>query len=127
MWIIPEDTKIVTLKVNKETPQSLHERYGHIAFETLKSLPEAKGLSGPGNGTCTVCLKGKSTKPASKPSPIGTIRTSRILERKHMDLIGPLKPWLGKEFILTIMDDYSRYCGAIPIRTKGEVREKAQQ
>lgn len=44
-----------------------------------------------------------------------------------MDLIGPLKPWLGKEFILTIMDDYSRYCGAIPIRTKGEASEKAQE
>ena len=127
MWIIPEDTKIITFKVNKETLQGLHERYGHISFETLKSLPEAKGLSGPGTGTCTACLKSKSTKPASKPSPVGTIRTSRILERTHMDLIGPLKPWLGKEFILTIMDDYSRYCGAIPIRTKGEASEKAQE
>ena len=127
MWIIPEDTKIVTLKVNKETLQGLHERYGHISFETLKSLPEAKGLSGPGTGTCTAYLKSKSTKPASKPSPVGRIRTSRILERTHMDLIGPLKPCLGKEFILTIMDDYSRYCGAIPIRTKGEASEKAQE
>ena len=127
MWIIPEDTKIVTLKVNKETLQDLHERYGHISFDTLKTLPEAKGLSGPETGTCTACLKSKSTKPASKPSPIGTIRTSRILERIHMDLIGPLKPWLGKEYILTIMDDYSRYCGAIPIRTKGEASEKAQE
>ena len=127
MWVIPEDTKIITLKVNKETLQGLHERYGHISFDNLKNLPEAKGLPGTGTGTCTACLESKSTKPASKPSPIGTIRTKRILERIHMDLIGPLKPWLGKEFILTIMDDYSRYCGAIAIRTKGEASEKAQE
>ena len=48
MWIVPEDTKIVTLKVNKETLQGLHERYAHISFDTLKTLPEAKGLSGSG-------------------------------------------------------------------------------
>ena len=125
IWIIPEDTKIVTLKVNKETLQELHERYGHISFDTLRSLPEAKGLLE--TETCTACLKSKSIKPASKPSLIGTVRTSRILERAHMDLIGSLKPWLGKEYILTIMDDYSRYCGAIPIRTKGEASEKAQE
>ena len=77
MWIIPDDTKIVTLKVNKETLQGLHERYGHISFDTLKSLPEAKGLSGSGTGTCTACLKSKSINPPSKPSPVGLIRTTK--------------------------------------------------
>ena len=128
MWIIPEDTKIVTLKVNKETLQDLHERYGHISFETLKSLPEAKELSGPGTGTCTACLKGKSINPPSKPSPIGPIRTTKILERIHADLIGPLsKEWLGKKYILTIMDDFSRYCTAIPIRDKTHASDKTKE
>ena len=126
MWIIPEDTKIVTLKVNKETLQGLHERYGHISFDTLKFLPEAKGLSG--TGTCTACLKGKSTNPPSKPSPVGPIRTFRVMERIHTDLIGPLpKEWLGKKYILTILDDYSRYCTAIPIRNKTQASEKTKE
>ena len=128
MWIIPEDTKIVTLKVNKETLQGLHERYGHISFDTLKSLPEAKGLSGPGTGTCTACLKSKSTNPPSKPSPVGPIRTTKVLERIHADLIGPLsKEWLGKKYILTIMDDFSRYCTAIPIHDKTQASEKTKE
>ena len=128
MWIIPEDTKIVTLKVNKETLQDLHERYGHISFDTLKSVPEAKGLSGSGTGTCTACLKAKSTNPPSKPSPVGPIRTTRVLERIHADLIGPLsKEWLGKKYILTIMDDFSRYCTAIPIRDKTHASEKTKE
>ena len=126
MWIIPEDTKIVTLKVNKETLQGLHERYGHISFDTLRSLPEAKNLSG--TGTCTACLKGKSTNPPSKPSPVGSIRTTRVLERIHADLIGPLsKEWLGKKYILTILDDYSRYCTAIPIRDKTHASDKTKE
>ena len=128
MWIIPEDTKIVTLKVNKETLQGLHERYGHISFDTLKSLPEAKGLSGSGTGTCTACLKSKSVNPPSKPSPVGSIRTTKVLERIHADLIGPLsKEWLGKKYILTIMDDFSRYCTAIPIRDKTHASEKTKE
>ena len=126
MWIMPEDTKIVTFKVNKETLQSLHERYGHISFDTLKTLPETKGLSG--SGTCTACLKGKSTNPPSKPSPVGPIRTTRVMERIYADLIGPLsKEWLGKKYILTILDDYSRYCTAIPIRDKTQASEKTKE
>ena len=126
MWIIPEDTKIVTLKVNKETLQGLHERYGHISFDSLKTLPEAKGLSG--TGTCTACLKGKSTNPPSKLSPVGPIRTNRTMERIHADLIGPLsKEWLGKKYILTIMDDFSRYCTAIPIHDKTHASEKTKE
>ena len=42
MWIVPEDTKIVTLKINKQTLQDLHERYGHISFDTLKPYPKPK-------------------------------------------------------------------------------------
>ena len=128
MWIVPEDTKIVTLRINKETLQSLHERYGHISFDTLKSLPEAKGISGPGTGTCTACLKSKSVNPSSKTSPVGQIRTTKVLERIHADLIGPLsKRWLGKKYILTIMDDFSRYCTAIPIRDKTHASEKTKE
>ena len=128
MWVIPEDTKIVTLKVNKETLQGLHERYGHISFETLKSLPEAKGLSGLGTGTCMACLKSKSTNPPSKPSPVGPIRTTKTMEQIHADLIGPLsKEWLGKKYILTVMDDFSRYCTAIPIRDKTHASEKTKE
>ena len=74
------------------------------------------------------CLKSKSTNPPSKPSPVGPIRTTRVLERIHADLIGPLsKEWLGKKYILTILDDFSRYCTAIPIRDKTHASEKTKE
>ena len=45
LWIDPDDitktlNKIVILKVNSNKLQELHERYGHISFTTLKTLPE---------------------------------------------------------------------------------------
>ena len=129
MWIKPDGpTKIVTLKVNKVTLQDLHERYGHISYPSLLSLPEAKKVIDLGTRTCNGCLYGKSTQPASKASSSGSIRTTRILERIYSDLIGPLpKQWLGKSYILTAMDDYSRFCTAIPIKDKGEASEKLKE
>jgi hypothetical protein len=101
----------------------LHERYGHISFDTLKSLPEAQKFRGTSAPKCEACIIGKSTKPSAKATKgIPTIRSTKALERIHADLIGPLKVWLGKRYILTIIDDFTRYCGAIPIRAKSDTK-----
>ena len=37
--------------------------------------------------------------------------------------VGPFtKVWLGKRYVLTIIDDYTRYCGAIPIHAKSDTK-----
>ena len=129
MWIKLEDTLTNTyVSVNKVTLMDLHERYGHISFDTLKSLPEALPLRGKTNPpVCEACIKGKSTKPPARKAE-KQVRSNKVLERLHTDLIGPFsKEWLGKKYVLTAMDDYSRYCTAIPIKaksdTKGALRE----
>lgn len=38
IWIKPDNKEVV--KVNKVTIMELHERYGYISFDTLKSLVE---------------------------------------------------------------------------------------
>ena len=135
MWIKPDGpqgpnsqpTKVVSLKVNKVTLQDLHERYGHISYSSLLSLPEAKKVIDLGTRTCNPCLYGKSTQPGSKENP-KPIRTQRVFERVYADLIGPLpKQWLRKSYILTAMDDYSRFCTAIPIKDKREASEKLKE
>ena len=103
LWIKPDDLKIptkreptkekriITLKVDSNKLQELHERYGHLSFPTLKKLPEAKDISPEefARAECIACIKGKSTKPGAKPSEI--TRTQEILERIHCDLIGPME------------------------------------
>ena len=134
LWVKPDDLKeqkekrIVVLKVNSNKLQELHERYGHISFLTLKRLPETKDIP-PEEFTkaeCIACIKGKSTKPMAKSDL--AIRTQEVLERIHCDLIGPMETeWLGKKYVLTIIDDFSRYCIAIPIRAKSDTTEILKQ
>ena len=107
MWIKPTDTYV---SVNKVTLMDLHERYGHISFDTLKSFPElAQKYHRKSAPKCEACIAGKSVKP-SKGTPKEQqtrIRSKQPLERLRADLIGPFaKEWLGKKYALTIMDDY---------------------
>ena len=130
MWIEPEDKLTDTyVSVNKVTLMDLHERYGHISFDTLKSLPEGQKYHGKSAPKCEACIAGKSVKPSIKtPKEQTRIRSKQPLEWLHADLIGPFaKEWLGKKYTLTMMDDYSRYCIAIPIRAKSDTKEKVKQ
>lgn len=106
----------------------LYERYGYISFDSLKSLPEGQKFRHIANPPiCEACIAGKSIKPLARRTE-KPIWSNQPLERIHADLIGPFnKEWLGKKYTLTMMDDFSRYCIAIPIRsetdTTGYVKE----
>jgi transposase InsO family protein len=80
-----------------------------------------------GKGICGPCQLGKQTRAAHKKT--SGILTSRNLELLHMDLIGPTRTASlgGKRYILVIVDDFSRYTWAIPIREKYDAFDTAQQ
>ena len=129
LWVKPDDLNVTILKVTSNKLQELHERYGHLSFPALKKLPETRDVPPEefAKAECIPCIKGKSTKPAAKPSDLST-RTQEILERIHCDLLGPMSTeWLGKKYVLTIIDDFSRYCIAIPIRAKSDTTEVLKQ
>jgi transposase InsO family protein len=115
LLIRPDEEKASAAKIDL---QNLHERYGHISFRTISILPEAHNLRGGINYTCEACEKGKSTKPPAYKQA-NSIRTTRILQRIHADLVGPFRTEArGFRYMLVIMDDFSRYCTAIPLKTK---------
>ena len=77
MWIKPDD-ELTTIK--RVTLMDLYERYGHISFDTLKSLPEvASKYQGKTAPKCKACIPGKSTKPATKTKGI-SVRSNQPLE-----------------------------------------------
>ena len=128
LWVKPDDLNITILKISSNKLQELHERYGHLSFPALKKLPEAKEIPPEefAKAECISCIKGKSAKSGAKHSEIN--RTQEILERIHCDLIGPMETqWLGKKYVLTIIDDFSRYCIAIPIRVKSDTTKILKQ
>ena len=93
MWIKPDNNQPTStyVPVNKVTLMDLHERYGHISFDTLKTLPEVKEkYHGKTPPKCEACMAGKTTKPPARKAE-KPIRSNQPLERIHADLIGPFK------------------------------------
>ena len=120
--MIDEDRRDSELEEVRQTDISFkeaHERYGHISLDTLLKLLEFKGATYT-KTAYEACEKGKSTKPPAYKQPT-SIRTTRILQRIHADLVGPFTPeGQGKRNALVIMDNYSCYITVIPIRNKSE-------
>lgn len=103
-----------------------HRKLGHRDPSAIKLL-EHKGLA---NGikvvdcgiraSCTACVEGKmSRKPFPKKS---ATRTSAILDLLHTDLCGPMRTATpsGKKYILTIIDDFSRYTVIYLLKNKSD-------
>jgi hypothetical protein len=66
---------------------------------------------------CEACEQGKSTKPAGQNHGQKGVRTTKILQRIHADLIRPIRlESRGYKYLLTIADDYSHYNMAIPLK-----------
>jgi len=103
--------------------KELHERYGHISFNTILSLPECpKPPLDWRKPCCEACERGKTTKLPS-PKQTQTICTKKPLERIHADLIGPIKPVTPGnqyQYLLVVVDDFSRYVLVKPLKKKSE-------
>jgi hypothetical protein len=108
------------------------EALGHLNFsdmlkiagkDIVKGLPKMEKT---GKGICGSCQLGKQTRAAHKKT--SGIQTFRNLEFLHMDLMGPNRTASlgGKRYILVIVDDFSRYIGATPIREKYDALDAAQ-
>jgi transposase InsO family protein len=106
----------------------LHERYGHISFQTLKSMPECPNFNMSIPPRCKPCEQGKATKPPARNHQKGSnkIRTTRLLERIHADLVGPIHPITpGKKYkyLLNTTDDYSQFIANKPLRKKPDTTD----
>jgi transposase InsO family protein len=91
--------------------------------DIVKGLPKMEKTE---RGIYGLCQLGKQTRVAHKKT--SGILTSKNLELLHMDLMGPTRiaSLGGKRYILVIVDDFSRYTWAIPIREKSDAFDTAQ-
>jgi hypothetical protein len=126
------DPQIFCNKVTIDNRELWHQRLRHLNFsdmlkiagkDIVKGLPQMEKIE---RGICGSCQLGKQTRAAHKKT--SGIQTSRNLELLHMDLMGPTRTAsLGeKRYILVIVDDFSRYTWAIPIREKYDAFDAAQ-
>jgi hypothetical protein len=126
------DPQIFCNKATIDDNELWHQRLGHLNFtdmlkiaskDIVKDLPKMEKT---GKGICGSCQLGKQTRAAHKKT--SGIQTSRNLELLHMDLMGPTRTTSlgGRRYILVIVDDFSRYTWAIPLREKSDASDAGQ-
>lgn len=76
---------------------------------------------------CDTCLKGKMSR-TPFPDKSSSV-SSAPLDLIHTDICGPMQTSTrsGKRYVLTFIDDYSRYTVVYLLSNKSEVEEKVQQ
>ncbi|CAO1618272.1 unnamed protein product [Parajaminaea phylloscopi] len=104
---------------------TLHQSFGHVNDAALEASLRHFNINCPRPAVplpCAACAQGKSSQ-RSFPARPASARASRPLERIHVDLCGPLRTTTlqGARYFLTLTDDYSRMCWAIPVPDKRNI------
>lgn len=107
-----------TIRPSAHTASSIdaltwHKRLGHVN-EDYMSKGAIGSLVGPMKKfTCETCLKNKSTRHISRTA---AVKSTRILEKIHSDIAGPITPTSlgGNKYVITFTDDYSRFSWVFP-------------
>ena len=109
--------------------QTIHARLGHPSdIKLIKTMQNSE----PGQNKvivnsyscfCNICAQGKSCK-AQVPNSIHEA-SKKVLERVYSDIAGPIKPLSreGLKYIMTFLDDYSRYTCIILLKSKHQAFE----
>ena len=107
-----------------------HQRLGHASHKQLEKISKCDVVIGLPKFEkiekciCGPCQMGKQVK--SKHPSVTNVQTSRPLELLHIDLMGPARVQSlgGKNYILVVVDNFTRYTWVVLLRDKAEALEK---
>ncbi|UYV79989.1 K02A2.6-like [Cordylochernes scorpioides] len=127
-----ENVQIPLLKPTKFPLNLWHQRLMHINYDTIVDMMKREVVIGLNcqagkSDKCSDCMIGKSTK-----RPFLNLRSTKetqTLALVHCDLMGPfnIESWGGSRFVLTIIDDASRYTRVYFLKRKGDTLEKFKE
>jgi hypothetical protein len=125
--IVLSQGSLAVTQLSQESVELWHKRLGHTGKGAISDLTEVEAVSGLGNvGTddgCDICVKAKQTREHFARS---SSRALNVLELVHSDVIGPLRTrgMRNERYVVTLMDDYSRYSEVFCVGNKGVVARK---
>ena len=121
---VEDNSQEHALVSTKVSAQTWHERMGHVGQGTLQvTIPHVRGIDiAPSDlslDTCTACQIGKHTRAHFQSSDSTTDRPLKLV---HSDLLGPVnvKSLAGKSYVVTFLDDYTKYIYVGFLTTKDE-------
>ena len=133
--VIPDQSEVIydNGSVDEPCQQLWHARLGHVNQKYMQDMISNKLASGmivQGTSTyldCEACTQGKMHR-SSFPKT-SNHRASKPLELVHSDLCGPMQVDSsgGSRYMLTFIDDYSRYTHVCFLKKKSEVLQKFKQ
>ncbi|GAB1862403.1 hypothetical protein CAJAP_03482 [Camponotus japonicus] len=124
---------MVVNKHRKDCQHTWHRKLGHRDPEAVKQMKTKDLVSGLEitdcgiRSICETCIKGKMTRRSFPKKSYSN--TEEPLHLIHTDVCGPMQTVTPgkKRYILTLIDDYSKYTVVYLMEHKSEVTEKIQE
>ena len=111
-----------------ETIKFWNEIFGHMNYKYLQELNKYVMVDGlppikTSNGACIGCVVGKHLECNNEKGKAR--RATQVLGLVHSDIISPLPTpsYGGSRYVLTFIDDFSRFCWVYFLKLKSEVFE----
>lgn len=107
-----------------------HKRLGHIGTSGMKNVLQQnlikENIKPNVLGFCDICTEAKQCR---EPFDGTRSRSTRLLERIHSDVCGPITPvaWDGSKYFVSFIDDYSHFAMIFCIKKKSEVFQKFKE
>ncbi|KNZ61400.1 hypothetical protein VP01_1405g4 [Puccinia sorghi] len=97
--------------------ETLHKALGHVSYRRIR---QRLGIPLKDFSACKACAVSKVTK---RLFYTRHSKASKPFEEIHLDIVGPISPMSreGHHYFLTVVDSCTRFCSAIPIKSKSDV------
>ncbi|WVZ17715.1 hypothetical protein V8G54_010697 [Vigna mungo] len=119
--VCKNDTSCSPLICSIQTPNLWHARFGHLSNDSLHLLQNKHAyITNDTQIPCDACHRAKQKK---LPYTASTSHSSCPFHLLHIDIWGPSTASMnGFKYLLTIVDDFSRYTWIIPMSDKSFVK-----
>ena len=132
IYVMSAETAYVEKTRCNETADLWHARLGHVSYNKLNMMMKQSKLKGlpqleiRGDIVCAGCQYGKAHQ---LPYQESKYQAREPLELVHSDVFGPVKqPSIsGYRYMVTFIDDFSRYVWVYFLKEKSEVFEKFKE
>ncbi|KAH0703207.1 hypothetical protein KY285_017485 [Solanum tuberosum] len=132
IYVMSAETTYVEKMRSNKTVDLWHARLGHVSYSKLKIMMQQSKLKGllkleiRGDTICAGCQYGKAHQ---LPYGESKYQAKEPLELVHSDVFGPVKQSSisGYRYMVTFIDDFSRYVWIHFLKEKSEVFEKFKE